>query len=338
MTTPKENFLRLMRGDNPKWLGDPFECFNCNLISGLAYLPDAVSLAHRRAVKGEIKKKDAWGVIWDWPADQPGPTPNHTGGNVVIKDITRWKEYFDFPSLDNLDWTETWAACGTPDRENKLVMIQSARGLFEFSHAMMGFEDALMNYLLEPDAMFELLSAYTDWKIKGAGLAIDEMRPDIIVNFDDWGNKTQLFLPPRVWREILKPLNKRFFDYIKSRGVIVMNHCDCHAEEICEDMAEIGMDIWQGPTPENDIPEVIKRTGGKLFLLGGIDMSAIDFPGAGEELIRAHIRSTFDKYVPCGYFLPCFTSWLPVNPHVASIGRDEMNRYGNLMAEKLFGG
>ena len=337
MRTPKENFLRLIRNDDPRWMGDPFICFNGNPVTGLPYLPDAVSLSHDRALKGEVNKKDAWGVVWDWPADQPGPTPNHSGDNVVIKDITRWRDFFEFPSLDNLDWAGAWAACGEVDRENKLFMVQSARGLFEFSHAMMGFEDALMNYLIEPDDMYELLSAYTDWKIKGVQLVVDEMQPDIIVNFDDWGNKTQLFLPPDVWRAILKPLNKRFFDAIKSRGVIVMNHCDCHAEEICEDMVEIGMDVWQGPTPENDIPDVIRRTGGKLFMFGGVDMSVIDRADADEELIRAHIRETFDQYAPSGHFLPCFTSWMPVHSRVAEIARDEMNKYGAAMVDKLFG-
>lgn len=337
MLTPKENFLRLMSNKSPQWLGDPFECFNCNPVTGAPYLLDAVAQSHKRALHGQINRTDAWGVIWDWPEDQPGPTPNHTGDNIVIKDVTRWQEYFDFPSLDDLDWAQTHESCSTLDRENKLVMVQSPRGLFEFSHAMMGFEDALMNYLVEPDAMFELLSTYADWKIKGALLTIDTIHPDIIVNFDDWGSKTQLFLPPRVWREILKPLNKRFFDAIKSRGVMVMNHCDCHAEEICEDMVDIGIDVWQGPTPENNIPDVIQRTNGKLFMLGGIDMSLIDRPDADEDLIRAHIRDTFNKYAPCGYFLPCFTSWMPVHPHVAQIARDEMNTYGAIMASKLFG-
>jgi hypothetical protein len=337
MRTPKENFLRLMKNDDPKWLGDPFECFNCSPSSGVPYIVDAVAMAHRRTQKGGINIKDAWGVVWDWPEDQPGPTPNHAPEKIVIKDITRWKDFFDFPSLDQLDWSETWASVGRLDRENKLVMVQSPRGMFEFSHAMMGFEDALMNYLIEPDDMYELLSAYTDWKIKGAELTINEMNPDIIVNFDDWGSKTQLFLPPRVWRDIVKPLTKRYFNYIKSRGVLTMNHCDCHAQEVCEDMVEIGMDIWQGPTPENDIPGVIRRTEGKLFMLGGIDMSKIDHPDAGEQLIREHIRSTFDKYASRGHFLPCFTSWMPVNAHVAEIGRDEMNKCGAVTAEKLFG-
>lgn len=336
MRTPKENFLSLVRNDDPQWLGDPFDCFNCNPVSGVPYLLDATAMAHNRAIKGEVNKKDAWGVTWDWPDDQPGPTPNSNGDKQVIKDITRWKDDFEFPSLDNLDWNANLATIGELDRENKLVMVQSPRGLFEFSHAMMGFEDALMNYMLEPDDMYDLLSAYADWKIKAAQLAIDKVQPDIIANFDDWGNKTQLFLPPRVFREILKPLTKRYYDYIHSRGVMVLQHCDCHAQEVCEDMVEIGMDIWQGPTPENDIPDVIKRTEGKLFMLGGIDMSKIDYVGADEAMIRAHIRETFDKYAPSGHFLPCFTSWLPIDKRVAEIGMDEMSKYGAVMTEKLF--
>lgn len=337
MRTPKEHFLSHLKNDNPSWLGDPFDCFNCAPATGLPYLLDATALAHKRTGKGGINVKDAWGVVWDWPEDQPGPTPNHAPDKIVIRDITRWKEFFEFPSLDNLDWAEAKTSMGELDRDNKLVMIQSPRGMFEFSHAMMGFEDALMNFLLEPDDMYELLSAYTDWKIKAAQLAIDEMNPDIIVNFDDWGNKNQLFLPPQTWRDILKPLYDRYFGYIKSRGVITMSHNDSYSEDIATDMVEVGLDIWQGPTPQNDIPDVIKRTEGKLLLFGGVDMAVIDHPNAKEDLIRGHVRDIFDSYVPCGHFIPCFTSWMPVNPHVAEIARDEMSKYGPIMAEKLYG-
>lgn len=89
--------------------------------------------------------------------------------------------------------------------ENKLVMVPSFVGMFEFSHYMMGFEDALMNYLLEPEAMYELLSAYTDWKIQAIDKVIDRMHPDILHQHDGWGNKKSLFISPAVWREIIKP-------------------------------------------------------------------------------------------------------------------------------------
>ena len=326
---PKDLFLRQMRGAAPRWIGDPFPCFNCAEGSGVPYLLDATANAHRRTAKGGIGVPDAWGVVWDWPEDQPGPVPNHMGGNIVVKDITHWRDCFDFPDLDKLDWSAADAMCRALDRDTRLVMAQSPRGMFEFSHAMMGFQEALENYLLEPDDMYDMLSAYTDWKIKAAGLCIDRMDPDIMVNFDDWGAKTQMLLPPRTWREILKPLYQRFFGYIRSRGVIVMNHCDCYAQDVCEDMVEAGIDIWQGVTPENDLASIAERTEGKLLLFGGIDMPSIDYPGVPEEAIRAHIRDVIDKYAPIGRWLPIFSSWMPIHGGVREIACDEMEKYGS---------
>ena len=336
MATPKEQFLSLVKNENPKWIGNPYKCFNLDSVSGVPYLLDATALAHKRTGKGHVEVPDAWGVIWDWPSDQPGPTPNAAGDRKVIKDITRWKDFFDFPDLDNLDWTSTEAISESSDRETKIVMAQSPRGMFEFSHAMMGFEDALENYLLEPDDMVELLTAYTDWKIKAAELCIDHLKPDIMVNFDDWGSKTQLFLPPRVWREILKPLYKRFFGYIKSRGVITMTHCDCYAQDICEDMVEVGIDIWQGVTPENDIHKIVELTQGKLLIFGGIDMPSIDYPGVTGDTVRASIRESLDKYGPTKRYTPIFTSWMPIYEGVYETGTDEMERYGAEVAAKVF--
>ena len=336
MSTPKEQFLKHVKNDNPNWIGNPFNCFNLLMPLGLPHYADAAALAHRRAVRGEVGKPDAWGVIWDWPMDQPGPTPEATGDKKVVKDITRWREFFDFPDLDNLDWTASKAFADGCDRENKLLMCSSPRGMFEFSHAMMGFEDALENFLLEPDDMYEMLDAYADWKIKAAGLQIDNMQPDIIVNFDDWGSKDQLFLPPRIWREILTPVNEKFFKYIKSRGVITMNHCDSYAQDICEDMVEVGIDVWQGATPENDIPAVVERTEGKILIFGGTDMALIDRPGATEEDVRAHIRDVLDKYAKTKRFLPMFSSWMPVTPGVLDWACDEMEKHGAVVAEKVF--
>ena len=326
--SPKERFLSALRDPYPRWIGDPWSCFNCT-PDAKPSLPDAVSAMLGRPAMGEIRVKDAWGVEWDFPVGQAGPIPHVTDDTKVIKDVVSWQDAVAFPSLDNLDWEASKGACGALDRDNKLVLIPSVRGMFEFSHAMMGFEDALCNYIQEPEAMYALLDKYTDWKIDCARLIIDEMQPDFILNFDDWGNKTRLFIPPAVWRRILKPLYKRYFDYIHSRNVLVMNHCDCFAEELTEDMVDIGVDVWQGPTPENDIPGVIHRAKGKILLIGGIDMSSIDFEDAPEYHIREHIRRTIDRYAGEGHFLPCFTSIRPISERVMIIGADEMNRYGD---------
>ena len=335
MLSPKERFMSALRDPFPRWIGDPWSCFNCT-AGAKPNLPDAVSAMLGRPVPGETHYKDAWGVEWNFPLGQPGPMPHISNDNKVIRDITEWQSCVSFPSLDKLDWAASKTACGSLDRENKLVLVGSVQGMFEFSHSMMGFEDALTNYLLEPATMYALLDRYTDWKIACAAQIIDEMRPDFILNFDDWGNKTQLFLPPAVWREILKPLYKRYYDFIHSRNVFVMHHCDCHADELAEDMIDIGVDVWQGPTPENDIPAVIRRSHGKILLLGGIDMSSIDFEDAPEDHIRGHIRRTIDQYAGEGHFLPCFTSIRAISDRVTAIGIDEMNRYGEEFVRTRF--
>ena len=48
-------------------------------------------------------------------------------------------------------------------------------GLFEQSHFLMGFEDTLMNYLLEPEASEELLDYITEYKLKYARILIENL-------------------------------------------------------------------------------------------------------------------------------------------------------------------
>lgn len=336
MPTPKESFLRLMRNDRPDWVGDPWSCF----VQGTVFRPivmDAVTRTLGSPRPGQTGFVNKWGVTMDWVEGQPGATPHVTESNKLIKDITHWQEYVTFPSLENLKWEKTDALLPpVVDRENYLLMAGSFTGMFEFSCNTMGFTDALMNYLIEPEAMFELLSAYTDWKIKAVGLVIDHLQPDIIHSHDDWGDKRSLFLSPTVWREIIKPQYERFYGYIKSRGVLVQHHCDSVAQEICEDMVDIGIDMWQGAIPQNDIPGVIERTGGKLCVMGGLDMQKIDFADALEEDIRAEVRHCIDTYMPLGSFMPCVPCIIPIHKNVERILNDELDTYGAEYAAKYF--
>ena len=334
MPTPKENFLRLMTNDSPKWLGDPWDCFNENPMFRPAIF-NAVALA-TMIQPGQVGVKNAWGVTMDWPSDQPGQIPHITKENKVIKDIKNWRDFVNFPDFDHVPWHVVDGMFPNLDRENLLLMTPTFTGMFEFSHFMMGFEDALMNYLLEPEAMYDLLSAYTDWKIEAAKQIIDHMHPDIIQSHDDWGNKRNMFLPPTVWREIIKPQYERFYGYIKSCGVLIQHHNDSISGELCEDMVDLGIDMWQGVLYQDDIPGIIERTGGKLCLLGGLDMSQIDSPMAKDEDIKRHVRHVIDTYVPLGSFIPCITSVVAVYPNVDKAIHEELNRYGAIYAQEHF--
>ena len=200
--------------------------------------------------------------------------PHVTNENKVCPDITRWKEYVKVPDLAancSQGWEDALASAAAVDRSEKLVMGFMGTGVFEQCHFLMGFEDTLMNFLLEPEAMHELVDAVAEYRFQYAKLLVDNLKPDVILSHDDWGSKRSLFMQPDTWREFFKDHYKRIYGYMKDHGVIVIHHADSFCEPIVEDMVDIGIDVWQGVLPENDIVKLQKQLDGRMTLMGGID-------------------------------------------------------------------
>ncbi len=75
-------------------------------------------------------------------------------------------------------------------------------------------------------------------------------------------------------------------------------------------MAEIGIQCWQGVLPENNIPALQERLGGRMILMGGIG-AAIDRADATEQEIRAYVRAALEANCPGGHYIPSITYGLP---------------------------
>ena len=82
-------------------------------------------------------------------------------------------------------------------------------------------------------------------------------------------------------------------------------------------MAEIGIQVWQGTLPENNIPALQKHLKGRLVLMGGMG-AAIDRADATPEEITAYADKTLRDCCPGGHFIPSITYGLPgaVYPHI----------------------
>ncbi|NLA75726.1 MAG: hypothetical protein GX846_09715 [Deltaproteobacteria bacterium] len=322
----KEQFLSALRNDKPmKWMGYGFHAFPDVKFHCII---DPITVWDILFLSGEYVI-DNWGVAHRYiPEKDPGIIPIVNKENQVIKDITKWRDYVKFPKIPKLDWSDAKKAIDSIDRDTTMVMVPTFRGLFERSHCLMVFDEALMNMYGEPEAMTEFLAAYTDWKLEVAELLIDNLQPDIIHSHDDWGSKDNLLFSPDIFRELLKPHYERLYGYIKGRGVLVQHHADCYCQGLEKDMVDIGIDMWQGISTANDIMQIKKNTEGKMLLMGGIEQEAIDRADATEELIRSEARKAIDTYAPGGAFVPCVPSLETINPHVTPIVIDECNRYG----------
>ena len=323
MMTKRENVMAILEGRQPDYYGD--------LMDAVQFVPDPSFLADQARRDGK-RTKDAWGVTFQFEPGAPGPHPVSTPETLVIQDIERWEEYLKVPDLKSLDWTKCKQDAAAVDRKEMFAGMFCGGGLFERSHHLCGFQNALEYYMLYEDEMRGILEKIAEYKIELIKLAAKHMQPDIIFFHDDWGSKINVFLPPPLWRRLIKPLHTEIVKTAHDCGIIFMHHADCICQPIVEDMVEMGIDIWQGVIAQNDIPEIQRITNSKLAMVGGIDGPKIDVDTT-EDFIRAEVRRAIDEYCPAGRFFPsipngvCFREWNN------SIYRDELESYGKIWAE-----
>jgi hypothetical protein len=322
---PRENIMAILNREQPDSYSD--------IMPTIELIMDPLFMADG-SLPDENPHPDMWGTMKMWKPGTPGPHPYITDENKVIKDIEYWQDQVKFPELAGYDWTDAVAQANSVDRRERFVGSFMPTGLFERSHFLMGMEDAFCNYLEEPEAMHDLLRAICNWKLDYIDEWCKHIQPDIVFYHDDWGSKRSLFLSPETWREFIKPLQKEISQEFHDRGIIYMHHSDCYCQPICTDMVEIGVEIWQGAIPQNDIVQIQKDTNGELAMVGGVDGPAIDIEGLPEEEIRAEVRRAIDTYCPGGRFFPSIANGCCFIERNNEIYLDELERYGKIFAEE----
>ena len=329
MQSPKEIFLELLKPDGkPERQLKQYEALTMALW-------DPINGYLRGNRQRGCTSQDRWGTTIMWPADAPGAMPHITEENKVCPDITRWRDFVHAPDLE-ANCAQGWEECRALAREKagqeRLIAGFMGTGIFEQCHFLMGFEDTLTNLYEHPQEMHELIDYITDYRIRYVKMLIDNLHPDLIFSHDDWGTKDALFMKPEMWREFFKEPYRRFYGYIRSRGVIALHHADSYLVPIVEDMVELGIQVWQGVLPENDIPALQRQLQGLMVLMGGIG-AAIDRPDATESEVRSYVSQALEAYCPGGHYIPCITYGLfgTVYPHVDPLIDDEIDRYNSTL-------
>lgn len=325
MSTPKEIFLELLKPDGqPERQLRQYEALHMCLT-------DPCNTYLRGNRKRGTTSKDRWGTTILFPEDAPGPMPDTRPGLAVCPDIMRWRETVHAPDLESA-CTEGWETCRAEARAacgpDHLLAGFMGTGIFEQCHFLMGFEDTLTNLYAHPDEMHALIDYITEYRLTYVRMLIDNLQPDVIFSHDDWGTKNALFMKPEMWREFFKEPYRRFYGYIRSRGVIAIHHADSYLVPIVDDMAEIGIQVWQGVLPENDIPALQAHLNGRLTLMGGFG-AAIDRKDATPEDILTYARGVLRRNCPGGHYIPSITYGLAgtVYPHVDTYLNQAVDEY-----------
>lgn len=329
MLTPRQNLLETIHGGNPDRFVNQFEALAMMRQTPLA-------MAFPKPVLGGEPVKDAWGVTKSWPVGTPGAFPVHDAEHVVIKDIEHWRDYVQAPNLDFPE--EVWLACAAEaekiDRNETFATFFYAPGLFEQCHCLMEIQNCLISFYEYPDEMHELIDYITDWEIAYAEKICKYLKPDALFHHDDWGSQISTFISPEMFEEYFVPAYKRLYGYYKAHGVeLVVHHSDSYAATLVPHMIDIGIDIWQGTMTSNNIPELIRKYGGKISFMGGVDSAKVDFEGWTPEVVAQEAERACRE---CGkkYFIPCGSQGGPGSTFPGVY--DELSKQIDVMSQKMF--
>lgn len=317
--TPKERFLRTVRGMDVD--RRPMQCdftasglkaylsrkeiSNVSDLEILNFFENHVLYAYMNGTLLDMKTKnigneryakDEWMCEWDMTKDLM-----YSGH--PLSDIKQYKNY-QFPDAN---------AKGYLDYAQKLVKNYSDRYivtgyhfacLFERAYILRGFENTLIDFMLNKGFLEELLDKISHFQVELAKRYIQ-----IGVNcgriVDDYGSQMGLMISPDTWREFIKPRLIKIVSVYKNAGLPVILHSCGDISSIIEDIVEIGIDVLHPIQPNvMDLDDIVDRFGKKLTFFGGVCNQEILPLGTPEEIdeeVKRLIKllGRYGKYIVC---------------------------------------
>ncbi len=207
--------------------------------------------------------RDVFGVVWDRSIDRDI-------GNVkglVLSDPSF--DRYDFPDpLDKRFFNDI------PERielyGDRFRVYAVGFSLFERAWTLRGMENLLMDMVLHPDFVHELLNRIADYNIAQVSEAL-RYDIDAVYFGDDWGQQQGLIMGPESWKKFLYPVLERMYRVVRDAGKFVMIHSCGDVDELFDDLITIGLNCFNPFQPEvMDVFGLLKRYRGRLAFHGGL--------------------------------------------------------------------
>ncbi len=183
-------------------------------------------------------------------------------------------------------------------------------GVFEFPQYLRGMEAFLTDLLLHPEFADELMERVTEVLIEAYSCMLEKVGPyvQVVSVCDDLATQMGPMISPQLYRERIKPRQKRLVEAIKARtDAYVLYHGCGAARKFLPDLIEIGVDIFnpvQVSARGLEDTADLKRTFGRdLVFWGGVCDTQYTLPFGTPEEVREETRRRLDDLMPGGGFV-----------------------------------
>ena len=257
---------------------------------------------------GDDGYQDAFGVVRRKP---PGShyydlVKCPLAGPITIQDIVN----FPWPDPSDPGFTRGIRERLLYLRENTdyAIVLQLPSAVVHTTQYLRGFEDWFLDLAGDEkldgalfDAAVEYNSAVAEEILKvGGDLA------DVVATADDMGSQNGPLVSPEMYRRLLKPHDKKYFDTIKkyTKAFIHLHSCGS-IYKLLNDFIEIGVDVInpvQVAAKNMDSSILGPEFGDRLSFWGGIDSQHV-LPFGTAEDVKAEVKRRIKDFAPGGGYI-----------------------------------
>lgn len=194
--------------------------------------------------------------------------------------------------------------------ENRYAIVGDIvdSGIFEPAHYLRGFQNFLTDMLSDEDIVHYLMEHMLQFQCARQEQYLNEVGEylDIVFVGDDLASAQSLLMSPTLYRELIKPYQKRYFDFIKSHTKAKLMYHSCGSiVPLIPDLIEIGVDILnpiQVNASKMDTKILKAEYGSQLCFCGAIDTSQV-LPHGSIDDVRREVARRVEDLGPEGYIL-----------------------------------
>lgn len=237
--------------------------------------------------------QDEFRVIW---RSASGGHYNPVGNPLNAADLA---DLNAFPWPDPLDPGRTRGLRSQAQRlhheTNYAVVLSLPVGFVHLSQYLRGYEQWLMDIVLNPTFLEALMDRALDWWLQLAGKVLDEVGPyvDVVAFGDDVAFHDRPIVDLARYRKLFKPRHQQMVDLIKRKSQAkVLYHCCGAVRTLIDEFVDIGIDALnpvQVSSAGMDTAQLKAAFGDRICFWGAVDTGHVLPMGTPDE-VRAEVQ------------------------------------------------
>ncbi len=284
----REIVLRTVNYSGPERVAASFPDPYWRDLRGTQYHLAGFHVDWREVSPGRQEYVDEWGNTW-------ARVDRTSKGEVARGVLEDWAglDKLKLPDLANPDNFEPVRAfCA--DVAGRYFVTGGLPGFpFNIARKMRRLDHFLMDVLLEPDLVSELLGRIerllADTMLQYAAAGVDG-----VMFPEDWGTQESLMISPATWRQVFKPGFVRLCDVAHNHGIKVFMHSCGKITAIIPDLIEAGIDVLQFDQPRLHGIDALAKFHGQVTFWCPVDIQKT-LQTHDEALIRADAKAMVES-------------------------------------------